>query len=83
MCLKNIDHMNRIIYIHDIIEHEPENVLSRFKTEVESYDVTFNVRNLNSAVGKITLHVVEFLHCQMFEKKIMYMDSYFVFKVPV
>jgi len=44
----------------------------------------FNVRNFSSAVGKLLLHVsLEFLHCQMFEKKIRYMDSYFVCKVPV
>lgn len=71
MCLKNINHMHRMtICIHDIIEHEPTNGLSIFKTEVERYDVTFNARNLNSAAGKNLLHLLEFLHCQMFEKKV-------------
>lgn len=35
MHLKIIDHMNRIIYMHNITEHYPENVLSRLKKEVE------------------------------------------------
>jgi len=36
--LKIIDHMNRItIYVHDITEHYPENVLSGLKKEVERY----------------------------------------------
>jgi len=73
MHLKIIDHMNRItIYVHDITEHCPENVLRRLQKEVERYDVTFNVRNFSSTVGKLPLHVLlEFLHCQTFEKKIM------------
>jgi hypothetical protein len=77
--------MNRItVYIHDITEHYPENVLIRLRKEVERYDVTFNLRNFNSAVGKLLLHVLlVFLHCQTFEKKLMYMDSYFVCKMPV
>jgi len=84
MHLKIIDHMNGItIYMHNITEHYPENVLSRLQKEVERYDVTFNVRNLNSAVGKLPLHVLECFHCQTFQKKIMYMDSYFVCKMPV
>jgi len=84
MHLKIIDHMKRIIYIHDITKHYRENVLSRLKKEVERYDVTFNVRNFNSAVGKLPLHVLlEFLHCQTFEKNIIYMDSYFVCKMLV
>jgi hypothetical protein len=42
MHLKIIDHMNRItIYVQDITEHYPENVLSRLKKEVEIYDATF------------------------------------------
>jgi hypothetical protein len=82
MHLKIIDYMNRTIYIHYITEHYPENVLSRLKKEVERHDVTFNVRN--SAVCKLLLHVLfEFLHCQIFEKKIMYMDSYYVCKMHV
>jgi hypothetical protein len=85
MHVKIVDHMNRItIYIHDITEHYPENVLSILKKGVERYDVTFNGGNFNSAVGKPPLHVLlEFLHCQLFEKKIVYMDSYFVSKMPV
>jgi hypothetical protein len=77
--------MNRItIYILDIAGHYPENVLSRLKKEVERYDVTFNLRNFNSAVGKLQLHVLlGFLHYQTFEKKRMCMDSYFVCKMPV
>ena len=84
MHLKIIDHMSIItLYIHDITEHYPENVLSRLKKEVR-YDVTFNLRNFNSAVGKLQLHdLLGFLHCQAFEMKIMYMDSYFVCKMPV
>jgi hypothetical protein len=85
MHLKIIDHMNRMtIYVHDITEHNPENVLRRLKKEVKIYDVIFNLRNFSSAVGKLLLYVLlEFLHCRMFEKKIMYMDSYFVCKMPV
>jgi hypothetical protein len=85
MHLKIIDHTNRItIYIHDITEHYPENVLSRLKKEVEEYDFIFNVRNFNSAMGKLPFHVLlEFLDCQTFEKKIMYMDPYFICKMPV
>jgi len=85
MHLKIIDHMNRItIYIHDITEHYNENVLSRLKKEVERYDVTSNVRNFNSAMGQLPLLVLlEILHCQIFGKKIMYMDSYLVCKMPV
>jgi len=83
--LKIIDHMNRItIYIHDVTEHYPENVLSRLKKDVERYEVTFNLRNFNSAVGKLPLHIIlEFLHCQIFEKKIIFMGSYFVCMMPV
>jgi len=63
MHLKVIDHMNRIIiYMHNITEHYPENVLITLIKEVERYDVIFNVRNLNSSVGKLPLHVKEFSH---------------------
>lgn len=84
MHLKIIDHLNRItVYIHDITEHYPENVLSGLKKEVERY-VTFNVRNFSCAVGKLPLHVsLEFLHCRMSKKKIMYIEFYFVCKMPV
>jgi hypothetical protein len=60
-----------------------QNINLRIFEEVERYDVTFNVRNLNSAVEKLPLHILEFLHCHLLEKNIMYIDSYFVFKMPV
>jgi hypothetical protein len=56
MHLKIIDHMDRIICIHDNTKHYCENVLSSLKKEVVRYDVTFNVMNFSSAVGKLPLH---------------------------